>query len=538
MATDLTPYAGNWIALIGGQVAGVGHTAVAAELMARRNRPRELITTQFVEPHGGEPLALSPLLEHLRPILAQLDIPVYLVGGAVRDAVMGRISHDLDFAVPHDAIQTAFRVGNALGVPAYVLDKVRDTGRVMFAETTLDFARFRGADLTADLQDRDFTINAIALPAAAQTSSSLMDPTGGLADIAARQIRLTHETALQDDPIRALRAVRQSLSFDFALAEETAVAITNAAPLLHTTSNERIRDEVLKLLATAVPHKALAHMQELGLLAEVLPEMAALADVAQSPPHHERVLAHTVSVLRWLAEVETAVFHGTTDPILAPIEAKLSDYAPQLHELWGRLVYGGVDGRSLLYWGALLHDVGKGETQAMDENGRIRFFGHDKVGAAIAGRRLRRLALSNEAITHVKGIVAGHMRPLLLTEAQGARPSRRAVYRFYREIKSAGLDVCLLALADHLATYDGLGDEAQWQQLTSLVAALLEHYFTRHEESVAPPLLLDGRQLIDALHLSPGPEIGRLLRLLEEAQAAGEVNSVDEALIFVRRSRQ
>ena len=534
---DLTPYEGRWVALIAEQVAGVGHTAVAAEHMARRNRPRERITLQFVEPPNGEPLLLSPLLAQLRPIFIKLDVPVYLVGGSVRDAILGRVCHDLDFVVPENAIQITYRVADALHVPAYVLDRERDTGRVVLADMTLDFARFRGADLMADLQDRDFTINAIALPVAASTQHSLIDPNNGLADIEGQQIRLTHDEALQDDPIRVLRAVRQAISFGFTLTEATAVAINQAAPLLPTTSPERVRDELLKLLATAVPHQALHLMQQHSLLPQVLPEIAVLADFTQSPPHHEPVLAHTISVLRWLVQVEKAIGQEPVAPPLSSLQEKLAPYAQALSEHIARPVDGGVKGLDLLRLGAVFHDVGKSETQT-EENGRIRFLGHDKVGADMAAHRLRQLAFSNEAINHVKQTVTGHMRPLWLVNNQRDKPSRRAVYRYFRDIKTAGLDVALLALADHLATYDGPGDEDQWSDLVRLVAGLCDYYFQQYTEVVAPPPLLNGRQLMTALHLEPGPEIGRLLRLLEEAQAAGDITTPEEAILFAQRSRQ
>jgi putative nucleotidyltransferase with HDIG domain len=203
-----------------------------------------------------------------------------------------------------------------------------------------------------------------------------------------------------------------------------------------------------------------------------------------------------------------------------------------------RDVDGGLDGRTLLRLGALFHDAGKAETQTIEANGRIRFLGHDKVGARLAARRLRRLSLSNEAVHHVQRIVAGHMRPLLLVQAQGDRPTRRAVYRFFRDIGSAGLDIGLLALADHLATHRGATDDTQWTDLLSLVTELYHHYFERQSETVSPLLLLDGRELMAALRLEPGPEVGRLLRLIEEAQAAGEVTTPEEAIQFAQRSRQ
>ncbi|MCP4429263.1 MAG: HDIG domain-containing protein, partial [Chloroflexi bacterium] len=439
--TDLTPYAGRWVALADDQAAGVGHTATEALRLAQRNRPKERFTLRFVEEPGGKPLALSPLMTRLRPFLAQQDRPIYLVGGAVRDALLNRISHDLDFVVPNRAIKLAFNVADALGAPAYVLDRERDTGRVVLPDesTMLDFARFRGGSLTADLRDRDFTINAIALPAGAETANSLIDPCNGVADLQAGVIRQTHERAIDDDPIRALRGLRLALGLDFALAEETAVAITTAAPLLQTVSVERVRDELLKLMSTAVPHEALRQMSQLGLLDVVLPEIAALRDVAQSTPHHEPVLAHTISVLRWLTAIEAIVSEDNgVASALAPVAEALGDYRPQLVEHLQRRVDGGLDGRAILRLSAIFHDVGKKETQTVEEDGRIRFLGHDKTGAELVGPRLRHLALSAQAIKQIKRIVAGHMRPLHMAN-QTKGPSRRAIFRYFRDTGGMGL---------------------------------------------------------------------------------------------------
>ncbi|MCB8984051.1 MAG: HDIG domain-containing protein [Ardenticatenaceae bacterium] len=528
------------MAIVQGRVAGVGETPEAAKRLAQHNRPKERPSLQFVEAPGGEPLHLPPLLDEIRPFLAALDIPVYLVGGAVRDALMGRPGHDLDFVVPEQAIRLTFKMADYLNKPAYVLDQERDAGRVVLREenTTLDFSRFRGPDLAADLRDRDFTINALALPATAVTAHSVIDPHGGLADLAGRRLRLVQPQALERDPVRTLRAIRQSLALDFDLTPETRTAVRVAAPLLSGASVERVRDELVKLLNTAVPDRAVAEMYSLGLLAEVLPEIAALADVAQSAPHTQPVLAHTLEVLRWLAVVETAVVaqQPTAHASLQTAQEALAPYAAALAQHLERAVDGGLDGRVLLRLGGLFHDVGKKTTQTVTEDGRIRFLGHDGAGAELANGRLRQLTFSNQAIKHVETIVAGHMRPMLLA-ATGSAPSRRAIYRYFQATQTAGLDICLLSLADHLGTYGGPGPEAEWQQLVAVVTRLLAHYFDHHTDTVAPEPLVDGHDLIRLLQIQPGPEIGRLLRLIQEAQAAGEIHNREDALLLAQRSK-
>ncbi len=537
---ELSAYVGRWVALAGDEVAGVGFTGEEALHMARQNRYKARLTVQFVDDPNGERLALSPLLERLRPLLAQSSQPVYLVGGAVRDALLGRYTNDLDFVLPQGAIKLAFQIGDALGEPAYVLDRERDTGRVVLPgqETYLDFARFRGPDLLTDLRERDFSINALALPATAVTRTAIIDPLGGQQDLQDGRIRLVNDHALQDDPVRALRAVRLAATLRFALAAETETAVQQAVGLLSTVSVERIRDELVKMMATAVPDQAVRQMETLRLLPVVLPEIAALADVAQSPPHHEPVLAHTISVLHWLVLVEECLAEARPSvPELASLQTMLAPFAESLRVHLAQVVDGGLDGRTLLRLGALFHDVGKKATQTVEDDGRIRFLGHDQVGAEITISRLRRLRLSSQASKFVGRIVYGHMRPMLL--ANTGRPvSRRAVFRFYRDTGAAGLDICLLSLADHLAMYDGVGDEAAWERLVGVTAVLLQNYFEEHDKTVAPVALVDGRILIKELNLRPGPEVGRLLRLIQEAQASGDISTIAEAVAFARQSQE
>lgn len=500
-------------------------------------------------------------LERLQPLLATRSTPVFLVGGAVRDALLGRPAYDLDFVVERDAISLAFAVADALRTAAYALDRERDIGRVVLGpDAVLDFARFRGPTLEADLRARDFTVNAMAIdvaalqgiqPLRADTDAgdgdllsvlppgAIVDPCDGLADMQARLLRQTHAGAIAHDPIRALRAVRLSWQLGMELESQTAGAARAAAPALHTISAERVRDEFLKLLRGPAPHRALQQMSELALLEVVLPEIAALRDVQQSAPHHEPVLAHTFSVLQRLLQVEAAL-SATDEPPDSAIDADLFNllqpHAAPLRAHLQRPLDGMLDGVTVLRLGALFHDVGKRVTATVEKGGRIRFLGHDKEGAAIASRRLGALRLSNEGRMHVRDIVAAHMRPLHLTNAfaDGRPLSRRSAYRYFRATGHTGLDVALLSLADHLATYDGRGPLAQWRQLLSLVSQLLDHYFEKYRETVAPPPLLKGSELITALNLHPGPQIGHLLRLIEEAQAAGDIKTKEEALELAR----
>ncbi|MFN2106368.1 MAG: HD domain-containing protein [Candidatus Promineifilaceae bacterium] len=538
---DYSRYQGRWVAILRDRVIADGETAVAAYRAAREIDPAEDFYIDFVEEQRGEKLPFASLLDRVRPFLEQQGRPVYLVGGTVRDALLGRTSHDLDFVVPREAIQLTFRVADAIGAPAYVLDKERDTGRIVLSAENMmmDFSRYRGPDLFADLADRDFTINALAIALTARTKGAIIDPTGGLADLDAGLLRLTQPDSLRRDPARAMRAVRLAKQLGYRLTPESEAAVAAAAPALSEISAERVRDELLKIMGLTAAAEAVEQLYELGLLAVVLPEVDALASVEQSEPHHEAVLPHTISVLRWLGRLERSLFseEKAYDPALGAARSQLAPYLEALDDRQQRAVDGGLDGRLVLRLAALFHDTGKKDTMTYDDDeGRYRFFGHAEEGAELASRRLRKLSLSNDAARQVELIVAEHMRPLMLAKSLGVQPSRRAAYRYFKATGDSGLDVGLLSLADHLATYDGPGDSAKWEELLGLVAALFAYYFEQYEETVKPPALVNGRDLMEYLNMHPGPEIGRLLSLIEENQAAGQLNTREEALLFAQEA--
>jgi len=258
--------------------------------------------------------------------------------------------------------------------------------------------------------------------------------------------------------------------------------------------------------------------------------------VAQSAPHHEGVLLHTLSVLRSLVLVERIVDGAPVEAAwAAEVGELLAPFRPALIPHLDATLDGGFVGRRLLRWSALLHDVGKPATQTIDQAGRIRFLGHDDAGAALATKLLNRLRFSSEAVRRVRDTVAGHMRPLYLAN-ETHPPSRRTVYRYYRALHAAGIDVALLSLADHLATYNGPGPGESWAALLAVVGTLLDTYFTGYTETVAPPRLLNGLEVMELLGMEPGRELGRLLAELEEAQAAGEVATREAAVDFLRQT--
>jgi poly(A) polymerase len=487
-----------------------------------------------------QPQAFSPLLEQITPALPT-NISVYVVGGAVRDALMGLPNHDLDFVLPKDALRVGRRVANALKAAFYPLDEERETARVVFFDPAgvrqiLDFAVQRGPDLESDLRGRDFTINALAVDT--RSPQVLLDPLNGAADIRSKILRACSPTAFADDPLRVIRGVRMAVQFNFHLHSGTKRLMRQAIPGLEHISPERLRDELFRILEGPKPSASIHALDILGVLPYLLPELLDLKRVAQSPPHVSDVWTHTLNVVRKLEEV-LGVLAPQHDPELAAnlmmgwISMRLGRYRQRINAHLDRRFSPERSLRSLLFLAALYHDIAKPQTRQVEESGRVRFFQHERIGAQYAVERANHLRLSGQEADRLKVIIANHLRPLLL--AQSGEPlTRRSIFRFFRDSGEAGVDVCLLSLADVLATYGPGLPQDVWEKHLDTVRVLLEAYWEHPEESVFPPAMLNGNDLMEALDLFPGPQIGRLLRAVREAQASGQVHTREEALSFAK----
>lgn len=473
------------------------------------------------------------------------SIRLWLVGGAVRDLLLRRPVHDWDFAVDDAAMTLARAVADVLDGYFFPLDDERGTARVVLKDgrespVDLDFARLRGDSLRADLRARDFTINAMAVGAKGQ----LVDPLGGQTDLARRCIRGTRRTVFADDPVRLLRAVRLERELDFQLDDRSEGWVQADAERLAGAAAERVRDELVRGLAVPAASRFIERLDGLGLLSSVLPEVVRLQGVDQSHPHRFDVWRHTLGVLD---NIDGVVATMTGEPL----PAGSTSVAEIPAAAWGDLVRrtgqfagfvrdhlavaetAGRDRLLLLRLAALLHDVGKPQTQSQDDT-RIRFHGHETRGRREVTHRLRALRFSRGEVSRVGRIVEAHLRPAQL--AREDRTTRRAVYRYFRDTGDAGVDTVLLSLADHLATWGPNLRESRWSRRLDIAELMLFHYFERSEETVDPQLPVDGHDLMRALDLEPGPEIGRLLDLLLEAAAAGDIGTREEAIALARES--
>lgn len=481
----------------------------------------------------------AQLFIRISNLLKEQHIPAYVVGGFLRDVLLKRETADMDIAAVGDALEIAQRVAAVLGGRYVLLDKVNGVARIVLAnekapsarsQWQLDFSTLKG-NIEQDLAQRDFTIDALAVDlnqwAEKKASVPLIDPLHGWRDLRQGVIRTTSEVAFKSDAARLLRAVRLAAELGFSIERETEAQLQRYAHLISGVAGERIREELLKLLAVPQAESLLPYLDKVGLLTATIPELAQSKGVAQPKEHFWDVFEHTIQTViavDFLLRQGKCPYAGEKVLAAAPWSATLAQH-------FESEVSSGSNRRILLKLAALLHDSAKPQAKAIDARGRVRFLGHAQEGATIAANILERLRFSSKEIKLVELMVRYHLRPTQMSNE--GLPSNKAIYRYFRDTGDAGIDILFLSLADHLATRGPKLTLTYWQEHTKVVEYVLAQRF-QQESLVVPPKLVDGHDLINIFGLSPGPRIGELLEAVREAQASGELKTREEALAYIR----
>jgi poly(A) polymerase len=449
----------------------------------------------------------------------------WIVGGAVRDAALGRPVVDLDVAVAGREAEAARAVAAAAGGSAFPLSEEFGAWRVVSRSGWhVDVSRLRSGSIEEDLALRDFTVNALALPVAALGEGSedgLLDPLGGLDDVVHRRLRVAGERAFDDDPLRLLRAARIAAELGLSIDERTAALARAAAPRAGEAAGERQLAELRLLLTGVDPLRGLDLLDDLEVTPAVLPELAALRGVEQNPNHHLDVHGHTMQVLvRWL-EIERdlgSYVGAAADGVSALFAEPLADE---------------LDRRGALRFAALFHDLGKPATRD-SSRGYVTFIGHDRIGGEIVLEVCRRLRTSRRLASYLANITRNHLRLGFLVHQ---RPlARRTVYEYLRATEPDAVDVTLLTVADRLSAR-GTGDLASEEMIDShleLAAEMVRDALAWRRDG-PPRAPIRGDELAAEVGIEPGPELGRLIGEIEAAVFAGEVADRDGAIELGRR---
>lgn len=461
-------------------------------------------------------LAWAPFVLDLAEFLRmrQVDTPLYLVGGAVRDAYLRRPTTDIDIAVDGDAISLARRVADWLDGDIFVMDRERGVARVLATRSgerlSADFARFRGDTLVQDLRDRDFTMNAMAVDLRGDLQD-VTDPLGGITDLRLKTLRSCSTRTFSDDPVRMLRAVRLSAQFDLKIHPEAAADIRARSATLSQVSGERLRDELFKLLGLQRSARALRVLLRMNLPQALIAQQGGGDYEERLATLRAESWAKALAVVERMSALLTAVSARRTDNTAAAFD--LGMLVIQLDRFRAALqahiaaVYGKARSHAeLLILAALLHDRAQSDVATLLAVLKL---------STIEERRLRR------AITNYRRV------------SERSAWSALDQHRFWRELGAGGIDVVMLASVHYLGSRGRDLKQRDWLDFVAAATTLLDTYFNRYAEVVDPPLWLDGNDIRRLCQLKPGPVVGEMLTALREAQVTGAVQTAAEAADFV-----
>ena len=475
------------------------------------------------------------LVVKVNDLLRHMNVRVFVVGGWVRDSIMKKQSRDIDFVVTGDGLEAARQVAEALKGKFVLLDSANRVGRVVLVgdslstreNRTLDFASIAGETIEEDLHRRDFTIDAIAVNPAATPEGTveIIDPCHGLDDLEKGIVRATSKTVFSDDPVRLLRAVRLASQMGFHIEPDTEAMIRRDAGLVYQSSGERIREELVLLLSIPGSGRSLTYLDELGLLTSIIPELETTREAEQPQEHQWKVLKHSLETAKafdFLLRENNWEYTNETVLQTVPWTDENSEYF--------KTGAGYQSTRGAMFrLAAVLHDNAKPQTRTVEPEGKVRFLGHAQQGAEIARSIMERLRFSTREIKLVTTAVKHHLRPTQMGWPE--LPTRRAVYRYFRDTGEASTGVLYLSLADHLATRGPALDIDNWRIHTRIT----EYILAQEKELPSPKqMLIDGYDIMNKFGLNPGRRVGELLEIVHEAQASGQITTKDEALVLLK----
>ena len=500
---------------------------------------RQLRRLTLARPFGNYSSTLVPmdhaaLMAKITAFFTSCGVNAYLVGGYLRDTLLGKPNNDIDLALNGNPVILGRELARELCGTYVPLDRERGIVRIVFTGVAptdgsihVDLAPIMGS-LEDDLSRRDFTVDAMACALSSDLlddlPGNLIDPLGGVQDLNKGILRAVDSDVFSQDPIRLLRGIRVCGQADLVLEEATKEIMIRDAHLISSVSAERIRDEFLLILACPGARDHLYMLDSLGILGHVIPEIEVGKGVTQPKEHYWDVFHHGVETVGFVEQVLAR--RGEPRAVYAAIP-----WGDGVEGYFDEEIGDGHNRTTLLKLGALLHDVAKPATKTMELDGRIRFFGHQHQGAQMVTEILKRLRFSNRSINLVQSLVEHHLRPGQLGQP-GELPTDKAIYRYFRQLGGTAIGAIYLNLADFLAARGPNLDEDDWLAHNRSITHVMDLGMNSHVGQPQPKLL-DGYDLMDIFGLQPGPKVGQLLEVVNEAQASGEVETREQAVVFV-----
>ena len=479
-------------------------------------------------------LITGQVIDTIADFFSGRQIKSYLMGGAVRDALLERTPNDLDLVVESEQLfELVKTLARTLGGRLVVLDESRCIFRIC-ASTDIDSWQVDISQIEYGIIDhlksRDCTIDSMAIPLDSINNidpfSKLVDPTEGLSDLRKSKIRLSNPQALEDDPVRIIRIVRLACQLRFQIEPNTKQYIKDVSNLLNLAPRERVRDEFLAIIALPQAKKSVRLLDELGLLSQLLPEVDPSRGIIQPKEHQWDVFDHLVETI---GQVEVVLGNQISE---YPYVSKMIPKHESINGYFEKIISDGHSVATFMKLAGLLHDVAKPATRTVEESGKIRFLGHHSLGAEMVSKVMEGFRISKRGVALVSTVVQNHLRPAQMSP-KGEMPSAKAVYRFYRDVGEAAIPTLYVNLADYLAARGSMLEEAEWSRYCDLLGHILDEGLNE-KVPIGLPKILDGHDIMEAFGLSPSPEIGHLLDFVQEAYVDGEIVNKMEALDLIR----
>ena len=481
--------------------------------------------------------SVDNLIEGCKTISALVEVAqkegyqLYLVGGFLRDALLGKSCKDADF-VSTKASELAKLVARQTGSKPVLIDRKFGTVRLIPSvqpdgigePCVVDLSPLRGSSIVDDLYQRDFTINSLAFDISAWGTDSgthLLDPLGGIRDLEAGRLRACSQSSLSDDPLRILRAYRLVSAYGLNLPDQTRKSILQACHRLNQVAVERIRDEMMLILSAASSVSILRMLDEDGVLKLLLPECVGMRNLRQNDSKHLDVWQHSLSALEAL------------EFILSNIQELLGGYADDASAILTQKLAGERRRQTSLKLGVLLHNIGKPGRTSLGKKGAMHFYAHQAAGSELAASLCTRLRLSNKEINFVSQLVRQHIRSIHLFRLTPT--PTQALARFFRLGPELFWPLLLLFASDYMAAQESISMGAHLQPLRQRIGGWLDFYYEQLKPREMEPPIVNGNDLMKCLHLSPGPMVGRLLNALAELQWEGRISTQQEALDHAAR---
>lgn len=426
----------------------------------------------------------------------------YIVGGFVRDCLVGRKPFDCDIVFLEDFEKLARQIASKAKGSVVKLGKRNQViMRVVFGNKSIDISPVNGGSIEDDLSKRDFTINALAY---CLYSEKIIDCGNGMKDLSEKKIRMVSRVVFKEDPIRLIRAYRIGANLDFVIEPKTAVMIKNDAKLIQNTASERIKTELFKIFQMPDSHHCLSQMATTNLLFAIFPELCPLCGCAQNKYHAYDVYDHTMSAYRHLEIMLN----------------NLNEFFPE--------IYIDESKQAILKCAILLHDIGKPLTKTI-KNNQVHFYGHDKKSAKMAKKICSRLKFSNYETHCIDFIIRNHIRPLSLFNIK-EKLKRKHLVRFFLKCGEMTPYLMLHAIADTKGKTNK--DDNDFMEFAKQI---INDFFSNFKKEQAKPSLINGYDLINKLGLSPSASFKKILAIVEEAQLSGNITTKDEALKLAKQ---